>query len=157
MALLSISAAARAVGKDRGTIYKKISEGKLSAQRDSEGNTRIDTAELLRVFGALSNDGETSSRPVVEPVKASQGADSELIAVLKQQLEEAKGREEKLWKRLEEAEAASKDLIRLLPAPAPAAERKEQGREGKKDHTDTLALALFALFLAGFAWLILWR
>lgn len=49
--ILSITAAARAAGVSRTTIYEKVNAGDLS--RTSEG---IDTAELLRVFGKLKSD-----------------------------------------------------------------------------------------------------
>jgi ubiquinone biosynthesis protein UbiJ len=56
MALLSISAAARAAGKDRGTIQRFINSGKLSVTKDATGKQQVDTSELLRVFGELKND-----------------------------------------------------------------------------------------------------
>lgn len=52
MALLSITDSAKAAGCARSTIYDKIKSGELS--RDSSG--KIDTAELLRVFGQLVSD-----------------------------------------------------------------------------------------------------
>ena len=61
MALLSISAAARAAGKDRGTIKRYLKDGRLSSTPDPQGNHRIDTSEIQRVFGALVADGSTEA------------------------------------------------------------------------------------------------
>ena len=58
MALLSTSAAAKAVGCSRTTIYDKIQSGELT--RDA--NKQIDTAELLRVFGELKAPADSSAK-----------------------------------------------------------------------------------------------
>lgn len=63
MALLSTSAAAKAVGCSRTTIYDKIQAGELTRNADKQ----IDTAELLRVFGELkgpANSGASGSDKV---------------------------------------------------------------------------------------------
>jgi len=51
MALVNISEAARLTGKNRRTIQRHITAGKLSKAADGEN---IDTSELLRVYGALN-------------------------------------------------------------------------------------------------------
>ncbi len=53
MALVSISEAARLIGKSRTTIHRYISNGKLSTCADKIGAKKLDTSELLRVFGAF--------------------------------------------------------------------------------------------------------
>lgn len=53
MALVSISEAARLIGKSRTTIHRYISNGKLSTCTDKLGAKKLDTSELLRVFGAF--------------------------------------------------------------------------------------------------------
>lgn len=55
MAKLTITQAAKAVGKRRATLYEHVKKGKLS--RDSEGN--IDTSELLRVYGKLKEESQS--------------------------------------------------------------------------------------------------
>lgn len=54
MAQLSLREAARQVGVSRQSIYRLVSQGKLSATVGHDGQKRIDTAELLRVFGSLT-------------------------------------------------------------------------------------------------------
>ena len=52
MAFVSISEAARLVGKSRRTIQRDIVSGKLSK---CDNGKSIDTSELLRVYGAFSD------------------------------------------------------------------------------------------------------
>lgn len=58
MALVSKSKAARLAGVSRTTIHRYINEGKLS-----ESGGKIDTSELVRVFGEIT---EQDSTPVTE-------------------------------------------------------------------------------------------
>jgi len=53
MALVSISEASRLTSKSRTTVHRYISNGKLSICTDENGVKKIDTSELLRVFGAF--------------------------------------------------------------------------------------------------------
>lgn len=55
MALVTVIEAADLTGKSRQTIYRHIKEGKLS----KTASGKLDTAELLRVYGELSS-GVTS-------------------------------------------------------------------------------------------------
>ena len=52
MAIVSVSEAARLVGKSRRTIQRDIAAGKLS--KCDNGKT-LDTSELIRVYGSLLN------------------------------------------------------------------------------------------------------
>lgn len=56
MAKLNLSQAAKVVGKNRVTLWRHINAGKLSAERDRDGNPLVDTSELLRVYGVLKQD-----------------------------------------------------------------------------------------------------
>ncbi|AZK65133.1 DNA-binding protein [Pectobacterium versatile] len=53
MALVSISEASRLTNKSRTTVHRYISNGKLSTCTDENSVKKIDTSELLRVFGAF--------------------------------------------------------------------------------------------------------
>ncbi len=63
MAQLNISQVARRWGKSRQTIYNYLSEGKLSGENDREGNTVIDSSEMIRVFGEPQAKSKTSNVP----------------------------------------------------------------------------------------------
>ena len=117
MALLSISAAARAAGKDRGTVKRYIKNGKLSCSKNAVGRPVVDTSELVRVFGPLVGDGASDAG-----VAAQQNApaDTTAIEVLKQQLQAALNREEWLKRQLEAEQERNRELERrMLPPGAP--------------------------------------
>ncbi|HHR1360751.1 TPA: helix-turn-helix domain-containing protein [Serratia marcescens] len=54
MALHSVTDAAKMAGVTRRTIYRYLKSGKLSAAVTGGDITQIETSELLRVFGSLS-------------------------------------------------------------------------------------------------------
>jgi len=56
MALVSITEAAKLVRRNRSTIYRDIEKGRLSKTVTPEGETQIDTSELLRAYGSLHTD-----------------------------------------------------------------------------------------------------
>jgi hypothetical protein len=68
MAIHNITDSALLVKKSRRTIQRYIADGKLTMVRDTLGNPKIDTTELIRVFGALS---KVSQKKIV---KKSQNA-----------------------------------------------------------------------------------
>ncbi|PMG73004.1 hypothetical protein BCU84_19495 [Shewanella sp. 10N.286.51.B7] len=53
MAKVNLSQAAKLVGKNRTTIWRHISTGKLSIERDRDGLPLVETSELIRVYGEL--------------------------------------------------------------------------------------------------------
>ncbi|MGE5651914.1 MAG: hypothetical protein ACM34A_17105 [Bacillota bacterium] len=53
MALVSISEAAKLVRRNRSTLYRDIEKGRLSKTVTPEGETQIETSELLRTYGRL--------------------------------------------------------------------------------------------------------
>lgn len=135
MAQLSVSAAARAVGKDRGTIHRYIKSGKLSTAKDASGNTVVETAELLRVFGALKGDGgrPAVAQPVAPAVENSsmQHVLEVTLELLKGQLKASQDREEKLLDMLRQEQQARWSLEqRLLP---PGTERAPEPASGPED------------------------
>lgn len=66
MALISISEAAKRAGISRAHLYKQyINTGLISVNREDTSNPRIDTSELLRVFGSLQSlTGQPTSTAV---------------------------------------------------------------------------------------------
>ena len=53
MTLVSITEAAKLVRRNRSTLYRDIERGRLSKTVTPDGETQIDTAELLRAYGRL--------------------------------------------------------------------------------------------------------
>jgi hypothetical protein len=59
MAIVSISEAARLTGKSTKTLYRMVSQGRLSVSQDENGAKTVDISELVRVFGEFNGRGET--------------------------------------------------------------------------------------------------
>ena len=53
MTTLSITETTAAVGKSANTIYRHVTEGKLSATKGVDGKLKFETSELIRVYGEL--------------------------------------------------------------------------------------------------------
>jgi hypothetical protein len=60
MALVSITEAAKLVRKNRSTIYRDIEKGRISKTVSQDGDTQIDTSELLRAYGRLQSSDRDS-------------------------------------------------------------------------------------------------
>ena len=127
MAKVTVSEAARLVGVARQNLYKNyINQGKISIERDHLGNPKIDTSELIRVFGEIKMTHEVSQEKQEmtcestiddSGLSAVSQAKDEVIAALRLQIEVAMEREKKaeereLWLRqqLEDAQRQIKLL-----------------------------------------------
>ena len=125
MALLSISASARASGKDRNTIKRYLKNGRLSSTKDASGNPVIDTTELMRVFGPLASDGATDAQGQAPASAPENIAVHQLtLETLVKQLEAAQQREKAALEReewlkgqLEAEQERSRELERKMLPP----------------------------------------
>lgn len=118
MALLSISAAARAAGVDRATIHRALKSGKLSATVDDTGGKVIDTAELSRVF-PLRGTGEpvTVTAPTGPGVLEQARIAEESVAVLRERIRGLEEQRELYRQQLQAAQTAMEALTLRLPPP----------------------------------------
>lgn len=74
MALVSISEAAKLVGKDRKTLYRDATTGRLSVSQNATGARQVETSELIRVYGELRDTRHsraTVAMPQHETVNAT--------------------------------------------------------------------------------------
>jgi len=125
LAILNLSAAARAAGVDRTTIQRAIKNGKLSLTRDAAGKRGVDVAELERVFGPLQPD---SGKNVISPLHA---AEREVIDLLREQIHQA-------HEQLQQAQGEKTRLLDLLEQEQQARRMLEQKRlEGPKAPPET--------------------
>lgn len=70
MALVSVTEAAKLVRKNRSTLYRDIERGRLSKTVSPDGDTQIETSELLRAYGRLhANDDDDDEALVRERVR----------------------------------------------------------------------------------------
>ena len=67
MALHNISEAARLTKKARSTIHRHIKEGKLSKVIGDDGKPAVETSELRRVYGNLSQQDTTKTPFIIQP------------------------------------------------------------------------------------------
>lgn len=122
MALISVTEAARLTGKNRATIHRYIKQGKLSQSTDATGSKKVDTSELLRVFGTIS----ASSTTVLQCATIQQDAtvESELpVAALQQKivlLEQLLESKDKEIKRQDDHIDSLKQAMLLIESKLPA-------------------------------------
>ncbi|EMJ9777258.1 DNA-binding protein [Morganella morganii] len=123
MALVSISEAARLTGKARSTLHKYIKQGKLSTTTDQNtGNKSIETSELIRVFGKISNSTTTDSDGVTNVSKLQQETPNTTqslqikLQLLEQENTHLKAEKELLSKNLDDIRQAMLLIESKLPA-----------------------------------------
>lgn len=111
MACHTISEAAIMAGVNRRTIYRYIKSGKLSATVSGDDKTVIDTSELLRVFGSLSQP------EVLESHIGSQEKTPEYVTQLLVEMSQMRSDIERLTTKVD-------DLKVQLALPAPKEKKK---------------------------------
>lgn len=126
---LSLSAAAKEVGRSKSTLSRAVASGRLSATRCEDGAYQIDPAELYRVFPP------PVAQPAVSNTAQPDGDPTGTLRMQLETLERERSREreqmqatiEDLRTRLDRAESR---IAVLLPAP-PVQQRKWRlwGRE----------------------------
>lgn len=129
MALVSISEAARLTGKARSTLHKYIKQGRLSTTTDQNtGKKNIETSELIRVFGNISNLSATASASVTSVSKLQQETPNDTqslqakLQLLEQENTHLKAEKELLSKNLEDIRQAMLLIESKLPTtPEPVA------------------------------------
>lgn len=110
MAQVSISEAARLTGKSRKTLHTYISNGKLTKVTDIHGKPKIDTSELIRVFGELTRPKET----VTPQCNLSQNVTSEAVTIHNAEVERLKQEVSFLKELLIEKDKRNDDLKHAL-------------------------------------------
>jgi len=106
MACHSVTEAAKLAGVTRRTIYRHLKAGKLSAIVTGSDNVVIETSELLRVYGALSQP---------EPEQVSTGSQEihpEYVTILLTEMSQMRAQIETLTIKVDE-------LQNKLALPAP--------------------------------------
>ena len=79
MAILSISAAAKAAGISRQGLYNYVKDGKISVTVDNKGCKGIDTSEIIRVFGEIKNNPIYQNVILEEETKAHPDQSTRII------------------------------------------------------------------------------
>ncbi|EMN3010761.1 DNA-binding protein [Providencia vermicola] len=129
MALVSISEAARLTGKARSTLHKYIKQGRLSTTTDQNtGKKTIETSELIRVFGKISNLPTTISDSITSVSKLQPETQNDTqslqakLQLLEQENTHLKAEKELLSKNLDDIRQAMLLIESKLPTtPEPVA------------------------------------
>lgn len=130
MAKVSILAAAKLAGISRANFYKSyVNAGVITVEKNAKGRPEVDTSEILRVFGEIKGDaketlGRHGKRHKVTLEKDS--VDSALLVevrMLREQLAEAKDREEWLKQKVDSLSSAN---ILLLENKQPDQPKKKR-------------------------------
>ncbi|EMG0348676.1 DNA-binding protein [Salmonella enterica] len=125
MALVTISEAARLTGKARSTLHKYIKQGKLSTTTDSEtGTKKVDTSELLRVFGSIKATGADMVTPVAKLQQTTLDETPALqvkLQLLEQENAHLKTEKALLEKNLDDVRQA---MLLIESRPSPVAEQQ---------------------------------
>lgn len=90
---LSLSAAARQVGKSKTTLTRAIKSGRVSAERHEDGTYTIDPAELARVYG-LRPDTRPEHGALRAPPETPLRVERDALAVRVEMLEAMLRREQ---------------------------------------------------------------
>ena len=119
MAQVTIAQAARIVGVARSTIYDHLRSGKLSATRTSKGDRRIDTSELVRVYGTV---GQPTQFDVVHTTPPD-------VALLQAKIESLEAQNRLLR---DEVEAGREEKAKLLDVISRGLLEAPKGKRRKK-------------------------
>ncbi len=118
MALVSISEAAKLVGRDRKTLYRAVAEGRLSVSQNATGARQVDISELARVFGdfpVARHSGATVAMPQDATPNATDATDA--TASLKTKIAALEAENAQLRERIEDKDKHIEDMrhtVRLL-------------------------------------------
>ena len=84
MSKLTIKEAIEVIPVSESTLRRDVASGKVSSEKDPQGRRRIDTAELIRVYGELKPQETT------EPVSVNTPDTPKIVAILEAQLDDLK-------------------------------------------------------------------
>jgi hypothetical protein len=131
MPKVSISEGAKLAGISRSYLYRKyITPGGISVEKDSAGNSVIDTSEIIRVFGRLQGDSDqfTESTQLVTLESNNKNAALQVeVQLLREQLTAATEREKWLQGKVDQLTGQLDTTTRLLEhkvAPEPPKARR---------------------------------
>ena len=122
MSKLTIKEAIEVIPVSESTLRRDVASGKVSSEKDPQGRRRIDTAELIRVYGELKPQETT------EPASVNTPDTPKILAILEAQVDDLKAQ-------LQTATTEKAQLLELLSAekaekralmPPPEEEPREQ-------------------------------
>ena len=129
MVRLNLTQAAKTAGISRSTLYRHIREGRVSRTLDKNDEPAIDTAELLRAYGALTQSDSATEHSIVQVDTdvIRQNLDHE-TALLKLKLEHSEELRRKAEEEKEKWQEQSERLSLLIT------DNREKSCDNKKFH-----------------------
>jgi hypothetical protein len=131
MSKVSITAAAKLAGISRSYLYRKyITPGIISTEKDTAGNSVIDTAEILRAFGKIQGDSEQATKSTQSDTLKNDSKNAALqveIQLLREQLTAAHDDKKWLQGKVDQLASQLDTATRLLEhrtAPEPPKKRR---------------------------------
>ena len=129
-----ITEAVQLTGKSDKTLYRHISQGKLSATRNAQGQKVVDVAELQRVYGDLRTENRSENtvenadektQEIVRLPENAQPAPSEALLTAQQsEIEFLRGQLKVANEQTARLLSAQETLTLALPKPEPDPEPK---------------------------------
>jgi hypothetical protein len=111
---ISAKEAAQLVGMSKAGILKSIKSGKVSAQKDLNGEWRIEPVELFRVYTPVSTNGHTPVATSPQPsIQVSTDGLQREVDLLREMIQRQDEVISNLWDRLE-AEIEERRKLTLL-------------------------------------------
>lgn len=118
MAQITISEASRLTGKARSTLHRHIQQGKLSKEKDAQGNPVVDIAELERVYGPLSHGNMKQTEAMRQPATPENDSQNNMLQLelklVRERLAEKDETIEDLRRRLDQSEEERRRLTLML-------------------------------------------
>ena len=111
MSKLTIKEAICVIPVSESTLRRDLASGKIASEKDLQGRRRIDTAELIRVYGDL-----TPARDPTETVSAQMPETSEVAAATQKILALLEAQVADLKAQLSTATTEKSQLLELLSA-----------------------------------------
>ena len=108
---LTIKEAVEVIPVSESSLRRDIKSGKVSSEKDLQGRRRIDTSELVRVYGELKpiNEEPTQSDESVRDSQVNTDDTPKIVALLEGQVQDLKAQ-------LDTATEEKAELLKLLSA-----------------------------------------
>ena len=133
---LTLSQAAKSLGKSKGTLSKALNSGAISGTKADDGSWQIDQSELMRWVSStsprerLQDRLEPPEHPAETPNQAAVDRDAQM-ALMRERLDDATATVADLRERLDASEAERRALNqRLLTAPPPSEATPQEPHSG---------------------------
>jgi len=121
MSLVSISEAARLTGKSTKTLYRMVSQGKLSVSHGENDVKTVEISELVRVFGEnLKQDGTRETVSMSQRETTSENIETVNVSMLETRIDALKAEiaaRDALLEAKDKHIASLDTALRLLAAP----------------------------------------